>query len=109
MNNTRTTPRTVAAGIVDTHTGEVVADHGAVAPGDSSVMDEHYFILVVVNMRWCFPRRPDRRLHSDAPTSQPRPQFTTRGRASWFAIRALVSQSGIADRSPIGFGTKTVG
>jgi len=28
--------------IVDTHTGEVVADHGAVAPGDSSVMDEHY-------------------------------------------------------------------
>lgn len=28
--------------IVDTHTGEVVADHGAVAPGESSVADEHY-------------------------------------------------------------------
>jgi transposase len=28
--------------IVDTNTGEVVADHGAVAPGESSVADEHY-------------------------------------------------------------------
>ena len=28
--------------IVDTHTGEVVADHSAVAPGESSVADEHY-------------------------------------------------------------------
>ena len=28
--------------IVDTHTGEVVAEHGAVAPGESSVADEHY-------------------------------------------------------------------
>jgi len=28
--------------IVDTRTGEVVADHGAVAPGEASVVDEHY-------------------------------------------------------------------
>ena len=28
--------------IVDARTGEVVADHGAVAPGESSVVDEHY-------------------------------------------------------------------
>jgi transposase len=28
--------------IVDPRTGEVVADHGVVAPGDSSVADEHY-------------------------------------------------------------------
>ena len=28
--------------IVDSRTGEVVADHGAVAPGESSVVDEHY-------------------------------------------------------------------
>jgi transposase len=28
--------------IVDTRTGQVVADHGVVAPGDSSVADEHY-------------------------------------------------------------------
>ena len=28
--------------IVDTHTGEVVAEHGVVAPGESSVADEHY-------------------------------------------------------------------
>jgi hypothetical protein len=28
--------------IVDTHTGEVVADHAVVAPGESSVVDEHY-------------------------------------------------------------------
>ncbi len=28
--------------IVDPHTGEVVADHGVVAPGESSVADEHY-------------------------------------------------------------------
>jgi len=28
--------------IVDSRTGEVVADHGVVAPGDSSVADEHY-------------------------------------------------------------------
>jgi len=28
--------------IVDPRTGEVIADHGAVAPGESSVTDEHY-------------------------------------------------------------------
>jgi transposase len=28
--------------IVDTRTGEVMADHAVVAPGDSSVVDEHY-------------------------------------------------------------------
>src|SRR5665811_2293447 len=28
--------------IVDPRTGQVVADHGVVAPGDSSVADEHY-------------------------------------------------------------------
>src|SRR5665811_2379252 len=28
--------------IVDARTGEVVADHAAVAPGESSVVDEHY-------------------------------------------------------------------
>jgi hypothetical protein len=28
--------------IMNTHTGEVVADHGAVAPGESAVVDEHY-------------------------------------------------------------------
>jgi transposase len=28
--------------IVDPRTGQVVADHGAVAPGESSVVDEHY-------------------------------------------------------------------
>jgi transposase len=28
--------------IVDPHTGEVVADHAVVAPGESSVVDEHY-------------------------------------------------------------------
>src|SRR5665647_3425421 len=28
--------------IVDPHTGEVVADHAVVAPGEASVADEHY-------------------------------------------------------------------
>jgi len=44
--------------IVDTHTGEVVAEHGAVAPGDSSVMDEHYGGARPMPRRAIRPRTP---------------------------------------------------
>jgi len=44
--------------IVDTHTGEVVADHGAVAPGDSSVVDEHHGGARPMPRRAIRPRTP---------------------------------------------------